>query len=212
MSTMTLATARTIAQRSVRNGTDSSAYSATDLDIAIAALGQRFCRVTRYLRATSSQAVAAGVYDLGTLPCHPAEILSATASGQTHELERIPWATLLSMKLAKSATGLPRYLAFRDAAYGECYPAPAAASVISLRYVQQFTTWTPGTTDAVTLNLPAEVLYEILPVGCRKYLQQNEPENAASASRAWAEYLEVEKSYAGQGDYAATVAPRDVAF
>ena len=221
MAAMTLDIARTIVQRSVRNGTDTSAYSTTDLDLSIASLCQRFCRITQYLKTSTDFTVAAGIYSLGTIPdtLDPHHLMSVTCSGVIQELNRVPWAALVEAKTRNSLQSatpatLPRIIAFRDQSYGEVFPAPNVAATVTLRYSLPFTTWTLGTATptGVTLNLPAELLYEILPCGCRKFLQENEPENRKAAMEAWQDYLAIERTWMGEGTLGEAEAPRQAAW
>jgi hypothetical protein len=211
--TMLLTEARAMVRDYTRNGTDTSAYSDSSVDRAIASIGQRFCRKTQYLRLSTDIVSADGVVEGMPVTFDPANLISVVCAGVASPLTVVPWDELRERSIRRPLTGTPRAIAFRDRTYASLYPTPADATTITMRYAGPFVTWTPGTASPndVVLNLPNEILLEILPFGPPSLLMKAEPENAGLAARAWENYLEIERGYAGSGHLGQTEASREMA-
>ena len=196
---MTLAAARTIVRASARNGTDTTAYGNAAVDQAIATVGQRFCRITRYL-SSSSTADASTTTGVVTCPVDRAYLVSALLEGHADALDVVPYEQL--WRAIQEQDTSEHLMAFTSTTSATLYPVPTTGEeTVTFLYWQPFTTFTAGTAtpDSVVLNIPEAILAEILPWGPPALLQHHEPEHQYHASPAWDRYLEIERSFAGAG-------------
>lgn len=192
---MLLSVARTYSRDYVRNGTDTTAYPDATVDRGLFTLGARFCRRTKYL--TSSGTANIATTGLVTSPITRVQLLSVLKAGLATPLEMVSYEQLYERKTNVDTER--NLIAFTSTTAAEVYPAPSATTVATFLYWQAFTSWTFGTADAVTLDLPDAIWAEIIPYGIPALLNKAEPENAFLSSPSWQEYLKIEASYAGTG-------------
>jgi hypothetical protein len=194
---VTLTTARAIVRQFARNAQDSSMYDTADVDRAIAFIGTRFCRVTKCVKTKT--AMTALTISSAALPAFPTgfrpERLIRAYITDYPMLRVVDTDLLRRWRNTTPRTDTPEMIAFDSQTTGEVYPTPVAASVITLLWWESFTTFTAGTAtpDAVTLNIPEDILNEILVWGPPCVLQWNDPEHGY-ASSGWQKYLELENS------------------
>lgn len=201
---MTLTTARAWVVQFARNAAGAAeVYSAAQVDRAIQMVGNHFLRHTQILKTLSTVALAADSAEVslaGLTGFRPDRLLRAYLVGEAEPLEIVDYEEVHRAAAESSATGTPLRLAFADWSTGRVSPTPDAIYSLQLLWLTPFTTWTPGTEspDDVTLNLPDEILAEILPYGPPAVLQHNEEEQRY-ASASWRKYLEIADSMIGLG-------------
>ena len=82
------------------------------------------------------------------------------------------------------------------------WPTPGTALIAKIRWLQPFTSWSPGSAGAVAiLNLPNDTMYELLSYGATAALQHNETQHLF-AGEAWKKYLDYEAEMIGRGSLA----------
>jgi hypothetical protein len=213
---MTLTTARAMVRQFARNAGDSSMYSDTDVDRAIRFVCQRFVRFTRCVKATSTITLTAS---------SSAASFAAEENFRPERLLRV-WFTLAGvvkgtctvvdhgeilemLEASPSTEGVPDHIGFSSWSAAAVYPLPDEAYVLNALWAVPFTTFTPGTgtPDDITLNIPSDLLEEILIYGPPAVLQHNEPEHLY-ASASWQKYLEIEASMRSAGSFGARAAFR----
>jgi hypothetical protein len=204
---MTLQEARKWVRFYARDAAGSkSAYQDEDVDRALAAVGEQFCRVTTCNRRADSVAIAAGdaAVDLASLGAgfHPERVVSAMVVGSACALRRPTWADLQRKAAECPAPGRPAEIAWEAPGGAQVWPTPDADYTLKVQWWEPFTTWTPGVDDAtaatITLNCRPDYLVQWLPFGPTAMLQHNEPD-MAYASESWQKYLAVEAKLRGAG-------------
>jgi hypothetical protein len=184
---MNLSTARLWLKGEARNAGDSSSYDESDYDRALILAMQDFNRRCRFLQTTSDVAITAGAVTLGTLPVatgfRPALALRAWVPAKGR-VKLIDYPALLYKAVNDTGTGYPRYVAFKSWSAGEVWPTPDANYVLKLLWLSPITLWTPGAPgDAITLDLPDEVLPGIIATGGVYHLQANQTDGIADKAR-----------------------------
>lgn len=220
---MNLTTARAFVSSAVRDG---SSESATNIDQAIQAACDRFCRLAKCVIKTDSVAITE---DSTSFPLavplangfRPERVLDAWITGEPDPLALIDYGTLNTLAANDDGTGVPTRLAFLDnTGNGLLWPTPNDDFTAKLRYWQPFgitvssvfsTSWTPGTADADTLagtlNIPDDVIKPVLYEGAAAILKGPSPE-VAYASAAWARFLDYCREMAGSGNLGARTMQR----
>lgn len=211
---MDLTEARAVVLQFARNAQDDTdAYDDDEVDRAIQFVGNHFVRETGILRSVSSIALAAGdgAVDLSDLVgFRPERFLSAYLDGvRASQLRAVAWEEVNGVTDA----GRPLVIAFEDWTTAAVRPVPDQAYTLKLRWAEPFTVWTAGdeSPDDVELNLPDDVLAEILPYGPPAVLQHNEEENRY-ASEDWKRYLLLVERMKGVGELAARTSRRASAW
>jgi hypothetical protein len=182
---MNLTTARQWLKGEARNAGDTSMYDDSDYDRALILAMQDFNRRTRFLQTTSDVVITAGAVAMGTLPTGFRSALTlrlwCPAKGR---LRLIDYPSLLYKAVNDTGTGYPRYVAFKSWSTGEVWPTPDANYVLKLLWLSPITLWTPGAPgDAITLELPDEVLPGIIATGGVYHLQANQTDGIADKCR-----------------------------
>lgn len=212
VSTITLETAREWVQYFARNvAGDTTTYSATNIDRAIAAVLDDFVHYTKCTQTTATVTLTEDDDDLPAFPTgmRPEWVRRAYIAGEG-ELETIPHADLLQKQIDDSDTGLPEFIAFTSATTGKVFPTPDDGYTLTLVYVSPPTSFTPGTGSpgSVTFNVPDHYLRNILTYGATAMLQHAQPEHAY-ASETWQKYLVYRNSLRGLGGTGAKIAARE---
>jgi hypothetical protein len=213
---MTLSEARAYVGQFARNAGGEDVYSLADKDRAIRLVGEQFCRVTRCLPRVDAVALTAGsavapVASIGGA-FRPERLVGARLAGASGTLALCGWDPLQDLLADRPATGKPAKLAFEDPATANVYPTPDANYTVRVRWWQPFTSWTPGVAsvvaDGITLNVPADLLAQILPYGPPAVLQHNVPEHRY-ASESWRKYLAIEAGLRGANNLGVRVFDRN---
>lgn len=212
---MTLTTARAWVRQFARNAGSSAMYSNEMIDRALQSVGNRFCRVTRCLPRLDGLELTADAADVpisdlaGTF--RPEHLIRAYLEGYSGALELVDFNDLADLQADEASSAQPTKLAFSSPREARVYPTPDVDYTLQVRWWQPFTIWTAGTAapDDVTLNIPEEILTEILPYGPTSILQHNEPE-MKYAAQSWQKYLEVETRMKGSGSLAARLVSREM--
>lgn len=198
---MKLDHARAFVRQFARNAGE-SVYTPDKIDRAIQFVCSRFCRVTRCLPRVDAIVLTSGspVVSLAGLPSTfgTRRLLSAYLTAVDEPLTVVDYEGLLRKRNQNPTGGAPTLLAWRDASSATLYPTPDLAYTLELRWWQPFTVFVPGCAGNIDLNLPDDVLAEILPLGPPAILQETEPEHAYG-TKSWANYLAVEQSMKGAG-------------
>lgn len=197
---MNLTTARSFVRQFARNAGDSSMYSDADVDRAIQAIADDFIFITKCTRLVSSVTLTESTAALPAFPTNfrPERLLSAYI-GDYPPLDQVDHDVLRAARLANDSTDRPTLISFDSYTTGEVYPKPTATYLtLSLRWLEPFTTWTPGGTDPGTLNVPDDYLRTILMYGATSLLQHNEPEHKYAAE-SWQKYATFRDSMRGSG-------------
>lgn len=211
---MKLDHARLTVRQFARNAGESTT-KADAIDRSIQTVCQRFCRITKCLPTVSTLAVTAGnaTLDLtplaGTRFLTPRLISAYLTTGIGDPLVVSTYEAVTRSLARNPSAAEPALLAWRDAASAKLYPTPAANYTLELRWWQPFTSWVPGAAGSIDLNLPDEILEEILPYGPPSVLQKNQPEYAKCCTESWATYLAFERSMLAVGTTGAQVADRE---
>jgi hypothetical protein len=218
--TMTLTTARAWLQRSGRNA-NPGPYDATDLDLAIAKAGNWFVDTTDLLRRVDAVSLTADsiAADLSALTGFRPELLrgilltdtgGAPVPGYGDVLGRLVWDALWAKRTASDATGEPQFIAFRSWTSASVYPTPAANRKLEIEWSPRFTAWTPGTDtpDAIVLNVPHDLMIEILDTGAVAKLQMMEKETPQAAGK-WQAFERWCQSKRSAGSMGATSLTRE---
>lgn len=185
-----------------------------DIDRAIQSVCNRFCRMTRCLPTVTAVAIASGAATvsltaLAATRFTTQKLISAYLTTGIGQAMAVSTYEAVTRNLAQDPTAAePRLLAWRDATTAKIYPTPNAAYTLEVRWWQPFTAWIPGAAGSIDLNLPDELLAEILPYGPPAVLQHNLPEYKY-AVQSWQKYLEFEKSLMAAGTTGAQVADRE---
>lgn len=187
---MSLASAIALLREFARMAGSSASYSDLNCQHAIEGACSYFCRETKYVTASGTITVAGGtdaVDASGLSLFRPERILSVSAEDVDEPLKKLDPLTMHAKRNA-AQSGLPEFISFHTATAGYVYPAPADDCDLTVRY------WQPW--DTTSMNLPLEVLREIIPTGAAAMLQHNEPE-ALYASGAWQKFLAIVEQYKG---------------
>jgi hypothetical protein len=83
----------------------------------------------------------------------------------------------------------PRVIGFLNATTAYLHPTPDIAYPLVIQYWQPFTTWTLGTTDATTLNIPDEYVEPVMWYGASALLEFPDPKGRSGSVR-WSNYLD----------------------
>ncbi len=213
---MTLTEARSYVGQFARNAGGEAVYSLADKDRAIRLVGEQFCRVTRCLPRVDAVPLTAGsavapVASIGGA-FRPERLIGARLLGESGALALCGWDPLQDLLAERPATGRPTKLAFEDPATANVYPTPNDHYTMRVRWWQPFTAWTPGVAsvvaDGIVLNVPADLLVQILPYGPPAVLQHNVPEHRY-ASESWRKYLEIEARLRGSNNLGVRVFDRN---
>lgn len=198
---MNLTTARLVTTRNLNEGSNTTLYPAEAVDTAIIEVLTRFCRKTRFLLTTSDVVLTHAAAAMGTFPTGFRPDMAVRAWIATEaDVEIIDHESLQGYQNADDGEGVPEYLAFTSLTTGEVWPTPDAAYTLTLRWSKPFTSWTPGVAgDGVTLELPDDVLYELLPIGPAAALTRANRAEPHFTGPAWQQYLAFEREMAGSG-------------
>lgn len=201
---------------SARNSKDSTEYVGEQIDFAIQQAAREWIRITKATRQLDSLTLSVGSTALPSLPSGflPEFLLEAylTISGQQIRpcLEVVSYEAFLDAQYARHTTpgtitpgnGRPHLLAFYNRTNGVVGPLPPdQVYQVALWWTTPFTTWTPGVTPSTvtSFNLDDDALQSIASLGAPFYLQRGEPENAAAANAAHAQFLIDAKDFARRG-------------
>jgi hypothetical protein len=134
----------------------------------------------------------------------PSEPSSAT-------LDIVDFNTILDYQISLATTGQPQAIGFQSWTTAALYPIPDDAYTLKVRWFDFFTTWTAGDSgaDDLTLNLPDDLLRQVLLYGAPAFLQHNDPEHAYAtvSGRKFSEFIDRLVGSAG-GLGTASVVPR----
>jgi hypothetical protein len=209
---MNLITAREWVAGSAWNASgDNSVFTNADYDRAILYVGNRFCRVTRYLQNRSLLSLTA---DSSALPAFPTgfapERTIRAWIGTKPALKVTDYQAILDSHENSPATGHPQAMGFSGRTSGMVWPTPDANYTLNLLWWRSFNTFTVNTASpgSITFDLPDEVMCQILPTGAAAWLRFANPE-AVKASAGWQEYLAIEAGYRGVGNMGARVLYRE---
>jgi hypothetical protein len=201
---MTLAEARAIVLLAARDAVgDPAPYTPAEVDNAIKHVGNHFARTTRALRQVATVNLAAGdgaINAGGWAGFRPEMLLGAEVDGVETPIELTTWDRLRRLRISSPAKGAPTRLAFDTWTSGGVHPIPNQPYTLKVRWWAPFTAWTSGTEspDDVILNIPADWLTEILPLGPPAILQHNELTHAY-ATESYQKYLALAKTFVGAG-------------
>jgi len=208
----TLTEARSWIRQFSRNAGDSSMYSDTDIDRAIAAIGDDFVWTTRCLRSQFTLSTVASTTTISgaSAPAGflPQRIIRVWIADQG-PIVIIDHESLMAKRVKSDIDGAPQFLAYLTTAQTdspEAYPTPDAVYTVNFLYVPPFTTFTIGTSspNAVTFNLPDDYLRVIFTYGVPAMLQHNEPEHGF-AGESWKKYTTFRDMVKGTGGLGAHV-------
>lgn len=176
--TMTLTDAR-VWVRQAATDSDSTRYSDTDVDRAIAYAGEAFCRRTKFLKRSDNVALAAldAGFPLSTAAAsgfRPERVLSVYLAGFVDPLTITDYESLNNLQSGDPLNATPQLLAFLDDTHASVWPTPDIPYVAKLRWWEPFSAFTPGTLtpNSVILNLPNDVLPSVLSDGAAGVLTQ----------------------------------------
>ena len=213
---MNLTDARAWVRSAVADGNSSSNYSDTDVDRAILAAGNFFCRVTKAIKRADTVALAEGdpEFDITTPIANgfrPERLIDATLIGEVvaggpEALSVIEWPQLNAAQATDENEGTPQALAFIDGTTAEVWPTPNDDYSVRLRYWLPFTTFTPGTGSpgSVTLNIPDDYLPSVLGDGAAAELTAGHVKNKFGIA-ARERFLQYCKVMQGAGNLGAKV-------
>lgn len=225
---MTLTTARLYARFNVRNGNDSSVYTDTSVDLAIAAIGARLVEDARLTRSIDTVSLVADTEAVsfsapaGFLPeflCDfKIRIVKDSNYADDDRLTSLSIVTPPQIAANKArcgtSSGVPREIAFEVEANAVesaiVWPPPKAAGSMEVCWANPFATFTAGTVspNGVTFNVRDSILMDALRLGGPAYLQSNEPENARSAADSEAKLTAFIAKQIGKGGDGAQVIHR----
>ena len=203
---MALTDLRQLARFFCRNAGDSSAYSDSNIDLALQLAADEWCRIVRVPRTVGSLTLTAGSnalpaavsanwspeFHIGTSLYLAGQLVNPNMDFTDYNtVAREAWIHgdngTISSNASTSCLSAPRmygYLQNSTAAnVGICFPTPDQPYVMFQEFRDQFTSWVSGGTCS-GFNLPDEHLRVIATDGACAYLQQNEPKNAAIAAAA----------------------------
>lgn len=202
---MNVQTARDWVRQFARDAGDSSNVSDAEIDRAILTVGQRFCRETRCLRTASTVTLTAdsstaNIAAMVTAGFTPEQIIDAYIDGQAEPLSIVDYTDINARLSDEPATSVPQGIAFPTATTCKVYPTPDLAHVLTIRWWQAFTTWTPGdgASAGTSLSIPEKYLPDILTYGAPAVLQASDPKHKY-ASESWKKYLEYEHKMKSAG-------------
>lgn len=201
---MNAVTARLYARFNVRNGTDTSMYTDTAVDLAIMAIGNRLVEDARVTRSIDTVAMTADTEAVsvsaltGFLPefvIGPGiRVVADSNYANSDCLESLNQVSISSIAEAKAcrgtSSGVPRLIAFEVEANAVAsviiWPPPKATGSLEFTWFPPFTVYTAGTMSptGVTMNVRDSILIDALRLGGPAYLQSNEPENANWAAQS----------------------------
>ena len=206
-----LATLRTIIGEEGRNAKDSSMYPAARRDRCLMRAMREWGRETKSVRNLTTVQLTVGTATFAA-PCRPEFILDMelTLAGQTVS----PKIEVTSIEAVRSATndaaislngtptlasGRPRLVAAADLTNWQTFPVADQPYTLNIWWWTQVTTWTAGTSTAMSFTLTDEELDSIAALGAVYYLQRSEPANTALADKAHGQFLRDAKLFALRG-------------
>jgi hypothetical protein len=169
---MTVATAREFVRDSLRDGGDSSHFATATIDRSIQMAGDEFCRRTRAVVRTDSVAITAASTSFPlTAPIaagfRPLRVLDAWVQSEETPLILTDYEDVNRLHATyPGRSGVPTHLGFLDeSGNGYLFPTPSEAATAKLRYALPFTTWTAGSGDDTSLNIPTDLIIPVLKYG-----------------------------------------------
>lgn len=213
--------ARSMVRNQSRNGGDSTMYTDERIDQVIQLLSLAISHDLKLPKIISNISFVASTMsvDISSLvasgfePHHALSAYITTTTTAKSVLQIVAAEDVYAMNNLDSNEGPPQYIAFETPSSCICYPVPDQAYTGKLRWFSQFDLWTPGDAGASsnTIDLPNEVLFPMLNVGCPAALQFNEPEHGyAIRQQEW--YQVLKRDMSGIGYLGARVSfrtPRD---
>lgn len=213
---MDLNTAREWVRRGLRDGNDEGQYRNADVDRAIMYAGQHFARKTRSLRHAVAVTLAGGASTIDLTAAiaagfRPERLLdiTVTAPAQREPVRTTDYIALnATFADTPDASGPPQSIAFLDWVTCRVFPAADVAYTLQLRFWRPFTTFEPGTEDAVTLNVPDDLLPQVLADGAAGHLASPRLEKG-QGNAPWQRFLAFCDEQRGTGDYGVRIHRRE---
>jgi len=209
---MNVAEARSRLKDAGRNvASDPSVYTDEVLDFAIQDAGNDFITRTLASRSGGNVQLTAGNPALPSLSgltgftadrIIRAYLLNPEAGGM--EQRDTPWLDptdyfqIVAEQQRNPRHGQPRVIGFETSTTGRVGPIPNADYTLRITYAPPFTSWAPGSSTSVTLNLPDDIMQLVIRWGAVSFLQVTEPENAF-ATVAWRNYMELVERIRSRG-------------
>ena len=216
---MNLTTARTIVRNAARSGLDTDRYSLTQVDIAIARVGNDFvnrtgCAVSLDSIDVTAEDPAVAFTDLIAEGFHPRRLLEVrldesddyAATSITDNLALVSLREIRNCLAQRTAVGVPLKIGFIDDDEAEVWPTPSYDGTLSVWWKAPFTTWTLGVADgsAITLNIPEDLIWPVLDCAAViMQLQDPEAQNAQLRSGFYEQHVQANQDAGSRGERAA---------
>jgi hypothetical protein len=175
-----------------RNAGDSTEYTDAQIHRAIQQVGNDFlsrvwCSLTQ---ATITITADDPAVDFSGVTGFFARRLTRAWVDDQPPLRVVPHQDVLdNRRLSGTASYQPLLIGFITPTSAEVWPTPTENKTLTYVYRPFFTSWTPGTTPSITLNIPDDYLQPCLTYGVTAVLQHNEPQHKY-ASESWKKYEE----------------------
>lgn len=214
---MTVSTARAWVRDALRDGGDSTIFSDATIDRAIQQAGNYYCRMTRSIKRTDSVTITEGSTSFPlTAPIaagfRPERVIDVWITGQTTPLQLLDYAAVVALAADDDSSDVPAVLAFLDeSGNGYLWPEPDDDYTAKLRYWLPFTTWTAGSDDSTTLNIPTDLIMPVLKDGAAGVALEANKETRAYAGLLWEKFKAYCVEMKGAGDLGARVTYRQKA-
>ncbi len=206
---MTITQAVTFLRNEMRNGTDTSKYTAAKVEQAIMGIGDDFVGRTRATRTIDTVSLTPGTATYSfviayfrpeyLLRAYISDLTNATSDGNPPGLSVTEFQTVYDKVINLGASSQPTEIGFSSMSSFGVYPIPFIAHTLSFQWDPPFTSWTAGSGGSTVLNLPDEYLRNILRWGGTYFAQGNEPEHAKTGAINWQNYLDFVNRLKGQG-------------
>lgn len=192
---MNLTDARSYVRNYARNAKSSTAYSDAMVDQAIAAVGNKFVRETKCTRQRDTVDVTSGdaTVDFSDIATFRNDLLLDARIDSTLAQQNLIITDVADVRdsaYLNTGEAFPLWIGFDTPTSAELWPTPNADYTLIAYWYAPFTTWTLGTAtpNAVTLNIPEDLIIDVLMYGAASALQSNEPEHGYTET-AWAKFL-----------------------